>query len=529
MNDIERNTDFHKITIESYDGTEPYLFVSYSHRDAKVVNEVLRRIDKEKFRLWYDDTMEIGDDFREELRSRIEKSCAILLFISDSSMQSKYCGLEIITAYKYEKRIYPIYLNDNVRIPMAISMILDNLQHVKSEAINSEKYIQKLISSLPIEAMRALNIEENVLIKCKDGSPSIKIPEDVVEVGASAFKNCEKLETIIISDSVKSLGNESFRGCKSLRSLNLPTNVKHVGESSFRDCINLTELVVTNPEIEIGERAFENCANLSSVTLPDGMAEIYGGVFNSCKALREIKLPEKLTILGESSLADCIRIKKIEVPDNVTKIDDMVFNGCIGLSEVKLPKHLTKIGKNTFKDCTSLTSIVLPASVTSIGMSPFRGCSSLTSIDVEQKSKYFKSVDSVLFNKSKSTLICFPACCAIKDYVVPDSVTVISDWAFCECNHLKSIKIPDSVYEIGEGAFYRCTSLEEIVIPDSVIRIDDTAFRGCTGLKYLTIPDSVKDFGWGILNGCENVTVICGENSLAANYCKRKNIKHQII
>ncbi len=516
-----------KITIESYDGPEPYLFVSYSHRDAKIVNEVLQKIDKEKFRIWYDDTMEIGDDFREELRSKIEHSSAILLFISNSSIQSKYCGMEIITAFKYEKRIYPIYLEENVVVPPALSMILDNLQHVKSEVINTDKYISKLIASLPTETMRALNIVDGVLIKCKDGSPIIKIPDEVISVGNAAFKNCEKLETIIVGDNVKSLGNESFRGCKNIKSIVLPLNVKHIGESAFRDCISLKELIVTNADIEIGERAFENCSNLTSISLPAGMSEIYGGVFNSCKSLENIVLPEKLTILGESSLADCIKIKEIDIPDEVTKIDDMVFNGCTGLEKIKLSKNLTKIGKNTFKDCSALKNIFIPASVTSIGMSPFRSCSSLTSISVDAKNKYFKSVEDILFNKSKSMLICFPACLDKSEYTIPDSVTVISDWAFCECNNLEIINIPDSVYEIGEGAFYRCTSLKEMILPDSITRIDDTAFRGCTKLEKLVVPDSVKDFGWGILNGCENVTVICSDNSAAAHYCERKNIKHR--
>ncbi len=518
--------DFSKITVESYEGPEPYLFVSYSHRDAKAVNEVLQKIDREKFRIWYDDTMEIGDDFREELRTKIEHSAAILLFISNSSIQSKYCGMEIITAFKYEKRIYPIYLEDDVNVPPALSMILDNLQHVKSEAINSEKYISKLIASLPTETMRALNVVDGVLIKCKDGSPIIEIPDDVIAIGNAAFKNCEKLENIIIGDNVKSLGSEAFRGCKSLLKLVLPASVKRIGESSFRDCISLKELVVSNPDVEIGERAFENCANLVSISLPASMSEIYGGVFNSCKALESIILPEKLTILGESSLADCIRIKEINIPDDVTKIDDMVFNGCTGLEKIKLSKNLTKIGKNAFKDCSSLSEIFIPASVTNIGMSPFKNCVGLKRISVDAKNKYFKTVDDILFNKSKSTLICFPACLDKTEYSIPDSVTVISDWAFCECGNLRTVNIPDSVYEIGEGAFYKCTALSEIIIPDSVTRIDDTAFRGCTNLKKITIPDSVKDFGWGIFNGCENVTVICSDNSFAASYCQRKNIKH---
>ena len=527
---MEQNFDYNsmaKITIESYDGTEPYLFVSYSHRDAKIVGEILEKIDKEKFRLWYDDTMEIGNDFREELRSRIENSTAILLFISNSSIQSKYCGMEIITAHKYEKRIYPIYLEDNVAIPPALSLILDNLQHVKSEVINTDKYIAKLISSLPPEAMRALNVEDGVLVKCKDGSASIKIPEDVHTIGDSAFKNSEKLENVIIGEHVKSIGNEAFRGCKSITEIILPNSVKVIGESAFRDCISLTKLVVTNPDIEIGERAFENCPALVSIELPAGMTEIFGGVFNSCKALETITLPEKLTILGESSLANCVNIKEIEIPDEVTKIDDMVFNGCTGLEKIKLSNNLTKIGKNTFKDCVSLKQVFMPASITSIGMSPFRSCTGLSAIKVDPKNKYFKSVDDILFNKSKSTLICFPARLETTDYAIPDSVTMISDWAFCECSNLKSVTIPDSVYEIGEGAFYKCTSLKEVCIPDSVIRIDDTAFRGCTNLEKLIVPDSVKDFGWGILNGCENVTVICSDNSAAAVYCDRKKIKHR--
>ena len=76
-----QNDNFSKITIESYNGTEPFLFVSYSHRDSVEVSRILEYIDKEKFRMWYDDTMEIGEDFREELRSKIEASCGILLFI----------------------------------------------------------------------------------------------------------------------------------------------------------------------------------------------------------------------------------------------------------------------------------------------------------------------------------------------------------------------------------------------------------------------------------------------------------------
>ncbi len=526
MQQIE-NDELYDMGLDSYDGNEPYIFVSYSHRDVPTVRPLLKRIQEEKFRFWYDDTMEIGEDFRAELQSRIENCAAFLLFISEYSMQSKYCGMEIITAFKNNKKIYPVYLDDAVMIPAPLKMILENLQHVKSMGISRDsRYFDKLIAGLPTDAMRSLNVQDGVLVKCKDGSTSLTIPPDVKVIGEGAFKNCEKLEKLDFGENTEALLGEACRGCKSLKSLHLPTHIKAVGESAFRDCISLTSLVVENDDIELGERAFENCATLSSITLADGISEIYGGVFNSCKSLVSIQLPHKLTVMGDSSFADCVRLQEIVIPPDVTKIDDMVFSGCIELKNIHMDNKITKIGKNAFKDCRSLVSILLPASVSSIGTGPFRGCYNLEAILVDSKNRAFKSVDNILFNKNKSTLICYPAKRAGGSYVVPDSVTVISDWAFCDCSTLQEVTIPDSVSEIGEGAFYQCTGLRSLVIPDSVVKIDDIAFRRCANLERIVIPESVTDFGWGIFNGCGKIYVICKNNSAAAAYCDKKGIPH---
>ncbi len=519
--------DFYDMGLNSYDGEEPYIFVSYSHADTPQVREIMQRIDREKFRYWYDDTMEIGEDFRIELQSKIEKCSAFLLFISDASMQSKYCGMEIITAFKNNKRIFPVYLDDATVIPGALKMILENLQHVKGAAITKDaKYIDKLISSLPTETMRSLSIDDGVLLRCKDGSSVISVPDDVRVIGNGAFKNCEKLEVLDLGESVESMLTEACRGCKRLKSLTLPKNLRYVGESAFRDCTSLVSLSVQNDDIELGERAFENCATLEVIHLANGISEIYGGVFNSCKALEKITLPSELTVLGESSFADCVSLREIDIPANVTKIDDMVFNGCLRLEHVDMKDKITKIGKYAFKDCKSMESVFLPKSVNSIGIGLFRGCTELKEITVDPKSRYYKSVDNVLFNKSKSVLLAFSPKQSITTYAIPDSVIEIRAWSFCNCTSLEQVIIPDSVTEIGEGAFYQCESIKKIVIPESVEKIDDTAFRGCVNLETVIIPDSVTDFGWGVFNGCDKLRIICSDNSEAAKYCNKKNIPH---
>lgn len=514
--------------LTAYDGTEPYIFVSYSHRDTMQVCRVMKIIEREKFRFWYDDTMEIGEDFREELRTRIENCSAFILFISEHSMNSKYCGMEIITAFKNNKKIYPVYLSDNVEIPAPLKMILENIQHVKgSVASDLEKYVKKLVTGLPVETMRSLQVEDGVLVACKDGSVELTIPSDVHTLGRASFKNCEKLEQLHIGEQVRSIEREACRGCKSLKSIELPSSLKKVGESAFRDCVEMTSLTTNNDELELGERTFENCAKLKDVNLSDGISELYGGVFNSCKALEYIRLPSKLNILGESSFADCSSLKSIDIPEPVTKLDDMVFNGCLSLESVDLKDRLTKIGKYAFKDCKSLHTVHIPRSVQSIGSGPFRGCNNLEQIDVDPHNRFFKSLNGILFNKNKSELISYPPKLAHTKFAIPDSVAVIAPWAFCECVNLEEIEVPDSVCEIGEGAFYGCTHLQKIVLPESVVRIDDTAFHGCTELKLAVVPDSVTDFGWGVFSGCDDLTIVCSDSSAAAKYCDMKNIPHR--
>ena len=515
---------------EAYTGKEPYLFVSYSHRDTAKVYPILDALYDRKYRLWYGESCETGNDFRDELRERIEGSEAVLLFVSESSMSSPFCGMEIIVARENGKRLYPIYL-DNAAVPPAFQILLANTHHGSSD--NMDKLIKSMVRDLPAVTMDRLTTEGAILKKCEDNGKTIEVDEGIREISAEAFKGRRALHKITLPESLESIGLESFRGCTNLKEMYIPENTVRIGESAFRDCTDMKKLKIKNNCIKIGERAFENCADLEDVELPQGLTEIYGGVFNSCKSLKKIDLPKKLTILGESAFSDCIVLESIDIPATVTKIDDLAFNGCTSMAKVELHEGLKKIGKSAFKNCRSLTKITLPATVTSISNAPFRGCESLKSIKVESKNKYYKSEpnkregnDHVLFNKNKSIIIAYPASSREVQYDIPDSVTIISDWAFCECKKLNRITIPDSVHEIGEGAFCNCALLDEVEIPDSVTVIDDCAFRGCTTLEKVVIPNTVTELGWGLFDGCENtVTVYCDEGSLVQEYCRRNGIR----
>ena len=51
MEELKQNqNNIVKMDLDSYEGNEPYIFVSYSHVDTDIVYKILKLIDREKYR-----------------------------------------------------------------------------------------------------------------------------------------------------------------------------------------------------------------------------------------------------------------------------------------------------------------------------------------------------------------------------------------------------------------------------------------------------------------------------------------------
>lgn len=117
---------------------------------------------------------------------------------------------------------------------------------------------------------------------------------------------------------------------------------------------------------------------------------------------------------------------------------------------------------------SSLVEVTIPETVQG---KPFvidnglSGGENLQKINVSPDNKDYTSVDGVLFNKDKTTLIKYPRGKKDTSYIIPDGVTVICNRAFHDCDALKSVKIPDSVDTLGSYAFYGCEQLKDVTLP----------------------------------------------------------------
>lgn len=193
----------------------------------------------------------------------------------------------------------------------------------------------------------------------------------------------------------------------------------------------------------------------------------------------------------------------------VTEIDTGAFMNLSNITSVTIPNTVISIRSMAFYECTGLKSIKIGGQVSLIELETFNDCNGLTKAE-------FASIES-LCNINFVGIDANPLYYAhnlyiggkrMTDVVIPNSITSIGRYAFCNCSDLTSVTIPNSVTSIGIMAFSGCTGLSEISIPNSVTSIGSRAFSGCTGIKEFTIPCSVTEIRSNPFTSCTSLKEI---------------------
>ena len=242
-------------------------------------------------------------------------------------------------------------------------------------------------------------------------------------------------------------------------------------------------------------------ATAGSYTIPSSVISISDWAFDN-SSLTSVTIPNGVTSIGTGAFNQSVRLTSVTIPASVTNIGYSAFDMCYRMTNLTIANGVTSIGYNAFAYCWSLTSVMIPASVTNIGDIAFENCSGLTAITVNTNNPAYISVAGVLFNRTQTTLIQYPAASAGTSYTISNSVTSIGDGAFSSCSRLASITIPASVTNVGDYAFQGCTSLTSITIPASVTSIGYAALNGCSSLTSVTIPNMVTSLGVQAFEGC---------------------------
>ncbi len=297
---------------------------------------------------------------------------------------------------------------------------------------------------------------------------------DALTIGASAFQNCDLLQTITLparlapyttanGDVIQPLENGAYVFWESYKIENVfvedAPNSYYVDIDGVLYTADLTELV------------FCPNAKTGTVTVPSSVTKVHDYAFAANHTSESAKVEAIVFEGGTQPLT----------------IGTRAFAYCSEISALEIPANTSSIGAEAFYNCVSLTSLTLPSELSQFDMGLVSGCP-LTEINIAD-GEYFTTQDGVLFNADRTKLIAYPVSAAATTYTVPNGVKTIEAKAFSNNKAISEIVLPEGLVEINANAFAGCSALTKINVPSTVELIGADAFNGCTALDDLTIAD----------------------------------------
>ena len=263
----------------------------------------------------------------------------------------------------------------------------------------------------------------------------------------------------------------------------IPTNTI-TGFTGLETHVDIPPTIGGVPVEHIGQNAFNNNTTITSVIIPPSVTTIDNGAFYGMTNLTNVTGGENVLSFGNSAFAYCSNLTSVTFHPSVTTIETFAFDAC------------------------GLSSVVIPMTVTTIGTAPFRQNTALTSITVASLNPNYSSLNGVLFNKTQTTLVQYPAG-KVGSYVIPNGVITIADMSFYETPQLSGITIPNSVVTIGIYVFFHCQNMTNVTIGSGVTSIGNGSFGNCP-MTSIVIPNSVTSLGQYTFAGSQLVTATIG-------------------
>lgn len=183
-----------------------------------------------------------------------------------------------------------------------------------------------------------------------------------------AFQYCTSLTEVAFFGSNVNIGASAFESCTKLNVVTGTTRVAVLNGSAFRKSLQtgVIDLDMSNAEIR-GNNVFAEATGLKSVILKgmstdaNGASKKYTYTFDKCTNLESVTVEKDVTMLGDYSFRNC---------------------GKLDISGLKLSK-LTEMGAYVFQNCTTITNITLPQTLVKLGGNSFNGWTTTQSIYVD--------------------------------------------------------------------------------------------------------------------------------------------------
>ena len=180
-----------------YKGTEPYIFISYSHINQLQALKIVERLQKEGYRVWYDEGIDPGTEWDDNIAEHVLACGYFVALISKNYLASENCKDELNLAREENKQRLLVYLED-VTLPAGMRMRLNRLQAIhKYKYPNEDGFMEKFRETRGIEGCLEKKAEQTVperkdLPKKNEAQPSAPKKEETAPGASKREENAAK-------------------------------------------------------------------------------------------------------------------------------------------------------------------------------------------------------------------------------------------------------------------------------------------------------------------------------------------------
>jgi excisionase family DNA binding protein len=137
---------------EAYTGDKPYIFISYGHRDSALVYPELQRLYDLGYRLWYDEGIDPGNEWPEEIAKAVKNCAVFVVMISPRSVESPNVNNEIRFALGRRKPFLAIHIEET-ELPDGLDLSIGSIQAILRYRMPPDRYERKMEKVLPADTL----------------------------------------------------------------------------------------------------------------------------------------------------------------------------------------------------------------------------------------------------------------------------------------------------------------------------------------------------------------------------------------
>ncbi len=391
--------------------------------------------------------------------------------------------------------LYNCYAADTIIIPSSITKIGEYALHNTSWYDNQKGGILYV---------------NNIAYSLKGYSDTCVINQDITHIAPFCFYD-KRISHVVLPNNLIEIGTSAFEKCDRLTSIQIPYYTTTIGDRAFANCNNLTDVIFSSSIDSIGEYAFSNCENLTEIHLNNNVSKLGEATFYRCENLRKAVLSSSMKTISPGMFSRCISLQSVDIPNTLTEIGEYAFAGCTSLDSIYLPNTCKVIGSKAFTHCENLTTIEFGRSSFTIGPLAFYKCQSLEYIEINTAQRVgYRAFGNctMLQNVNFGPLLkeiapyAFSNCVSLTHIDIPDSVQTIDRYAFADCSSLKTININNASASIGHHAFSNCRALSNAILGPNIKKIGDYAFSNCNNISEIVLPQSLTTINKGTFNKC---------------------------